>query len=931
MPTAPHGVLGRDAELFEVKRFLVTIRSAPSALVLAGSAGIGKTAIWQYALGLARAAGVEVLSCRPAEAETSLTLSGLIDLLDGVPDRVGAALAAPQRRALEVALLHRDADGPDLDRRTLGVAALSAVRVLARQRPVLLAVDDVQWLDEPSTHVLNYLVRRLRDEPVGVLLAVRSDTTPELLAQLGESLPGQHSTLLRLGQLDLPALRRLLLRRRGVEFARPTLQRIHRATGGNPLYALEMARTLVPSGTDLALGDPEPVPGSLADLLEHRVRALPEPVRDALLHAALLAHPTVATVRTAIGAQRGQLSGLTPAEEAGIIEITDGRIRFTHPLLASAVCAAASAERRQRVHRRLAGVVDDAEERARHLALAEDGPDPRVAALLEEGARSARRRGAPGTAAELWTLARRRTPTEDVTNLHRRAVALGECLFAAGDTGQASEVLRATVPELPPGPVRSRALLNLAEIVFYEGSTVEASELCQQALVGAETDPVLAAEVHLHRAWFATHDASVCLDSAQAAVDLLERPGVHAEPELRSCAFAVAANYRLTNGRGIATDYLEQARRLLPATGPRHWAGNPARQALGAWAKHFDPVRAREFFQGEHRRASELGDEPGVGHALMHLAELDCWLGDWPRARREALRSVDAIELTGQRRWLGFGLYARGLVQAHLGEVDEAGAAAREGLALAERGDDPYVATLLCQVLGFLGLSTGDLESADRHLSRAAALVDRMKIKDPARHMFQGDQIETAAALGLSGQARQLLARLRARAEVAPRAWLLVVADRSEAVVRAAEGEQQAAARAAERALRSCAELPMPFERARTLLVYGRILRARKLKAPARDALSQAGQLFDQLGAPLWSARAGAELDRCGQRQATAGELTPTERRVSDLVAAGLTNTEVGARMFISAKTVEANLTRIYRKLGVRNRRDLVKLGGTRR
>jgi DNA-binding CsgD family transcriptional regulator len=721
----------------------------------------------------------------------------------------------------------------------------------------------------------------------------------------------------------------------------------------------------VAGSLDRLAGEPLPLPASLLHPLGQRIRALPEPVRDVLLHIALHHDPTVSAVRAALGAEPEQLTALTAAEESGVIRVDGDRIRFSHPLLACAAHALASRERRQRAHRRLAAEATDVEERARHLALARAAPDPGVAGLVEAAAGVARRRGRPDVAADLLALARRHTPDTAAADALRRTIAAAECLFAAGDTGTARALLDAAVERAGPGADRVRALLALAEVLFHAEGPLLASEVCRAAVraagdnpagadsagadsagadsagadsagadsAGADSAPTMPAhpttdhlaEAHLAAARYATHDARSGYDHARAALDLLRPPGAAGpsragRPHLEGRALAGTAWHGLlAHGRHTPAQ-LDRATRLLAA-------GPAADASVGAWLSCHDPAAARDWFQREYDTAAGRGDERRAGGALANLAAADCRLGHLARAREQAERAVEALELTGQRHWLGFGWYVQALVLAHLGETPAARDTARAGLARAERAGDPYLAALHLQVLGFADLSDADPESADRHLTRAADLVERIGLADPGPFTFHGDQIEAVTVVGDRDRARRLLTGLREHALRAPRPWLATTAARAAAVVAAAEGDLGRAVAAARSAIQATAHLPMPFERGRALLVYGRILRAQKSKRPAHEILTRARAAFDGLGARQWAVQAAEELDRCGLRRAGSGELTPTEQRIAALVAAGLTNGEAAARLYLSVKTVEANLTRIYRKLGVRGRRDLVHAG----
>jgi DNA-binding CsgD family transcriptional regulator len=325
----------------------------------------------------------------------------------------------------------------------------------------------------------------------------------------------------------------------------------------------------------------------------------------------------------------------------------------------------------------------------------------------------------------------------------------------------------------------------------------------------------------------------------------------------------------------------------------------------------------------EYTLAASVGDELAIGTSLMHLAELDCWIGEWQRARDEVRQSMEVMQQSGSRRWQGFVLYARGLTLAHLGELDEAAVAADEGLQLATELDDSWVGALHLSVLGFIAISWGDLVVAERHLTRADESMQAASVAEPARHRFHADHVEAVVATGDLDRAGELVARLEQRARVAPYPWLLAITSRSRGVLAMARGDLDEAAAAFVEAVGVHDTLSMPFERARTLLWQGRLLRRRKEKLAARAVLSEAEQIFSGLGAPIWAKQAADELGRLGLHRGTIGELTPTEERIARLVATGMTNKEVAAATFVTVKTVEANLGRIYRKLGIHSRREL--------
>ena len=392
------GILGRDTELARVKWFLGPMSGRPSALILEGTAGIGKTTLWHAGVSFARARGHRVLSCRAAESEARLSYAALGDLLDfELPD-----LPAPQRRALDAALLRAGVEGAPPDQRAVSVASLGVLRALAASDPVTIAIDDVQWLDAPSARVLAFVVRRLEDAPIQLLVALRVGSGGDPLG-LGQMGPAPSLQRMPIGPLPEEAMTRLLKARTQGDLTHPILLRLHRISGGNPFFALEIARALTGQGVRPAPGEPLPVPEDLQALLGARLAALPPSAADGLLVVAAAARPTEDLVVAAAPRSDRASAGMRKAEKAGMLQRADDRIAFTHPLLGSTVYAAATPQAKRRVHRRLADLVVDPEERARHLALAAGGPDLGVARALEVAGGHARGRGARTRPPSCWS------------------------------------------------------------------------------------------------------------------------------------------------------------------------------------------------------------------------------------------------------------------------------------------------------------------------------------------------------------------------------------------------------------------------------------------------------------------------------------------------------------------------------------------------
>ena len=488
-----HGVVGRDVELAVIDEFVAGLGRGPSALVLAGEAGIGKTSLWRAAVDAARHGDGWVLTCRGVEAEASLSFSGLSELLAPVLDDVLALLVGPRRRALEVALLlvePGEVAPPDVH--AIGLAVLDVVRILAERTSVLVAVDDVQWLDPASAGVLQIALRRLREESVGVLLTVRDGPGLSVPIEVERCFDAERLRRLVVGPLSVGALHHLLKDRVGLDLSRPELLRLHGITAGNPFFAVELGGEFVRTETRPTAAAAMRVPASLQELLGARLARLPTDTGDVLLEIAALARPTVEVIAVAHGDERRVLEALDAAVIEGVIDVEEGRVRFSHPLHASICYQRAPVWKRRAVHRALAAAVTDVEERARHLALATEGADAAVAGELDVAARHAADRGASAAGAELFELAAGLDPADAEASRRRRLHAAGLHRLT-GDGERAVAVLEQLLTEVASGLERADVLLELAQTLT--GTPTQLVELCDEALVHAAGDDAREARI----------------------------------------------------------------------------------------------------------------------------------------------------------------------------------------------------------------------------------------------------------------------------------------------------------------------------------------------------------------------------------------------------------------------------------------------------
>jgi DNA-binding CsgD family transcriptional regulator len=913
-------VVGRASELTVLEEFLARAADGPSAFLLNGPAGIGKTILWAAGCASASDRGYSVLTTTPSRSESSIPLTGFWDLFGGVDDELLEALPAPQRRAIDVALLRSDpdeSDGPP-DRRALAVGTAALLRAMSERGPVVLAIDDVQWLDDGSAAVLSFALRRVAEAPVAALLALRDQLpAPGPLAVETAAPRFERCTL---GPLPLAAIHHIFVERLDHRFPRSTLVRIEEASGGNPFYALELGRALLRSSAEIAPGRSLPVPESLDALTTARIAGLPGPTREALTIAALTTEPTLEVLARA--GVEDPASALEPAVRDGVVVVADGGVRFTHPLLVSTAIARSGPDELRDAHARLAAAVTSEDARARHAGLAASEPDDEVAGILDEAARRVRGRGAPAAAAELFELAASLTPPGRTSDRRRRLLDAARSLFDAGESQMARRLLEEQIEALGPGPERARWLQLLGQAVGRFASYREALVTSTQALSEAGDDMALRASLQLDIAF-----SNVCLGDMPAAVpqmaaaaELAERGG---ENPIRARALGALTITDYLCGNGLDDARLARALSLEDPEFVSPWELRPRFEAalLLLWTMRLDD--AMSAFRELHREALERGDDTVIPSLDLYLVLTALWRGDPGAAQTFAEEALDVASLIGEPVTSAMGLTCGALVDAYTGRISSARERAGTALSLLFASEWMLHTAFPLTALGFAELSAGAPAAADERLRPLADLTTMRPFGNPILGIFLPDEIEAVIALDDLDRAAAYLAWLEDRNRAAPHPWADAMAGRCGALLAAGRGDLDEALARAEHAVEAHDALPMPFERARTVLVKGLVHRRRREKRLADETLREALAAFEALEAPLWAERARAELSRVGLRPRASDELTETERRVAELAAGGLTNREVGEAAFLSPKTVEKVLARVYRKLGIGSRAEL--------
>jgi DNA-binding CsgD family transcriptional regulator/exonuclease VII small subunit len=907
----PAKVVGRASELDAMEALLESLDEGPAALLLEGEPGIGKTTLVFAGIEMARERGMQVHACAGSSSEARLAYAALADLYREVDIEALRDLPPPQRDALDAALLRAHPEA-EIDPLAVATASLSVVEELATAGPVLIAIDDVQWLDNPTSRVIEFCARRMTG-PIGVLAARRPGTSegrvePALFLREPDRVSFQE-----VGSLSESEVGTLLRARLSDPLERRVLARIGEASGGNPFYALELSRALE---ADDARSGALPLPKSLEDVVASNLAGLPEEVYEALLATAALADPTPALLEQAFGPDA--VAALEAAEERELVVMDGERVRFTHPLLAHGIYTGAAGPRRREMHRRLSKVVSNPEERARHLAHARVLPDAIDA--LDEASEYVRARGAPDAAAELLDLAL------ELGGPPELLVRAAEYHFDAGEVQRSQELSNEAIEALDGGEPLAEALLLCTEH-FQAESYSESTVLLERALSEAGSNDLLRAKIGLSVAqdyyqlgqWEKTAEMAELTLAAARRLD---------DPQRIAQGYAAKLLAAFNLGRGLDEQLLQDALRMEDPAARTGISEAPSDLVLCVllWTGRLD--EARKLAQSLRQRYLDRGAAPSFALNSTALAQVECWCGDVSAARAAADEAFEHGLLQMGTTGRALGLWLRSLVDAYAGEVDEARQAAEESMALF-KGLSSRSAHWPLTILGLLELSVGDYEAAASRLAPAAAEAVSGGLPEPCANgeLFMADAAEALIATDRIEEAEAIVSLLEERGAALDRAWAIAVGARCRALILAAQGEVEEAERRVERALVEYERLPMAIERARTLLVLGRIRRRLRKRRAAKEALDEALGIFNSAGSARWADQARTEIDSIGLRPAATGdELTPAETRVAELVAKGLSNKEVAAALVVTPKTVEAHLGRIYRKLEIRRRSELTAL-----
>lgn len=881
-PVRPEArLVGRDVARRRVDALLDGLGAAPQRLVLVGETGIGKTTVWDYGLAAARARGYATLSCRPAEDDWARP---------GVLLRDFATESAPAAAALA---------GP-LDRDDAAAALLALVRDLAAGSPVLLAVDDLPWLDEVSTRQLRFVLRRVAGLPVGLLATARTWDPAGAVTARVPRLPDVHE--LPLGPMEAGELRAVLAKEREA-LSRSELERLYQASGGNPMFALELVRADAPGR-----------PASVQEAVAARLEAVRPEVRQLLELLAVRGACSLGELAEVAGAGTEEVVREAVAARLAVVD-PDFTVRCSHPVVAAAVASALDPLARRDVHRRWLDHTSDPLLRAVHLSRCTMAADAAVAVELDGAAQLAARRGSSHLAADLAGHAVRLTVAGDPV-LDARITRHLLQLAASGQTGRATELADRRLLDLGPGPARAEVITLRVMLDF-----VGAERYLRQALAAEGLD------AGQHQLLLDLLGWQLGLFKGRLAEGIATSEQAVAEAEALGDARRVARASAVL----AATSMMAGRPRRELARKATEWDGldRAGAELLGIWPEVLQARQlawdgrlpeARTTLERMYRRAVELGSELQRPYRLRDLALVELSAGEPRRAAERVLEGLDAARDAENRQVEAWLAQPAGLLAALRGDADTAQWAVGVLNAWAELADEPPRRAMAAHIQGLVAANRGDWESALKHYAAAADLLAGFGYRHPGVGRIAPDAVVAAGSVGDREHAERLAEELAAGQRALQSPWVEAWARAARGVVALLAGEPEAAETLAQ-ASRELVGMGYRLDAAELSWLLGAARLRAGQRVRAREELAEALAQVEGWGFEGWAAQLRLVLARLGDGGAL---LTATEERVVELVRAGRRNREVAAELFVTESTVEAHLTRIYRKLQVRNRTELL-------
>lgn len=893
-------IVGRAPELRRIEEFAAGLGADTRPLVLAGEAGIGKTTLWTHAIGRCRQHGAQVLVTRPSEDDRHSPGQGLLDLLDA--RRLTGQLPEAFQR------LGGDDEISVLDRSGL---VLQGLRTLSARAPVVLAVDDLPWLDDLTVRVLRFCFRRLTDEPVTVLATIR--TWSPGVATLPAPDLGVDADRLAVLELTEAELRRV------VAAALPradgtTAARISRLAHGNPMFALELARAGPTANA--------PSRGTLLAALARRISELPQACRTLAELLAVAGPSPIALLAEATGLDDLEPS-LRRSVEAELVTLDDDFVlRFVHPLVATAVLDAIHPLDRQRLHAMLARVHTDPDSRVRHLARATVLPEPAVADQLEQAALRVARCGDPRLAAELWADSARLTPRRQVPERVRRTLGQMMQQAAAGDLPGALALSDRMLAELSPGPLRAAVVTGRVTLDSDGAEEFLRVAIADLPEVGDANGQRLRGRLIGLLGWLVGLHQGRLAEGLRYAEEALCLGRTHDDETLIVQAATAVSTISLLMGTRVqslideACDRDGAVVRSELVLWPRTFRG---RQRM--WDGHV--AEARHDLEGMYRSAMENGVEIQLCYRRCDLAQVELAAGELDRAARYVDEGMESALDCGDERAVCWLAYPFGMVGAWRGDEVAAGwGADRLDWWVAQAQELPRSA-MASHIRGVLATANRDWVGALHHLDAALADLDERGISHPGAVPVLPLAVQVATLAGLPNRVDELVEQLRRQASGlgSPWAQTQLVAARAQRHLlhepNAAALDRLAVAHATLRGLGHALDAArLGCALAAAGLRMGR-------RASVRPVLADSRTIFGRNKVAGWGTLADELMHRVDGSDG--GTLTATEEQVAGLVAAGHRNREVADRLYVSESTVEAHLTRIYRKLGLRNRAELTR------